>query len=55
LNTAHKSSGEGSHNPFLNEALILASIEHLQDYYSLPAPPVDLEPRLTPPPGLRVK
>jgi predicted CXXCH cytochrome family protein len=54
-NTAHKSSGEGVHNPFLLEALLIASIDYLQDYYALPGPPVQLQPRLTPPPGLRVK
>lgn len=54
-NTAHKSSGEGVHNPFLLEALILSSITYLQSYYALPAPPVDLAPQLTPPPGLRVR
>jgi hypothetical protein len=54
-NTAHKSSGEGVHNPFLLEALLIASIEYLQDYYALPGPPAQLQHRVTPPPGLRVK
>jgi predicted CXXCH cytochrome family protein len=54
-NTAHPSSGGGSHNPFLNEALILASVEHLQDYYGVSAPAVDLTPALTAPPSLRAK
>jgi hypothetical protein len=43
------------HNPFLLEALLIASIEYLQDYYGLAAPVANLKPRLTPPPGLRVK
>jgi predicted CXXCH cytochrome family protein len=54
-NTAHPSSGAGSHNPFLNEALILASIQHLQDYYGVSAPAVDLTPALAAPPSLRAK
>lgn len=52
-NTAHKSSGEGVHNPFLLEALLIASIQHLQSYYGVSAPVADLTPRMTPPPGLR--
>lgn len=54
-NTAHKSSGEGVHNPFLLEALLLASIDYLKSYYGVSAPPADLTPRLTPPPGLVVR
>jgi predicted CXXCH cytochrome family protein len=54
-NTAHKSSGEGAHNPFLLEALLIASIQYLEDYYGVSAPAADLTPRLTPPPGLQVK
>jgi predicted CXXCH cytochrome family protein len=54
-NSAHKSSGEGVHNPFLLEALLISSIQYLQSYYGLPAPEADLTPRMTPPPGLRVK
>jgi predicted CXXCH cytochrome family protein len=53
-NTSHKSSGEGVHNPFKLEALLLASISYLQSYYALPAPPVDLSPQLAVPPGVRV-
>jgi predicted CXXCH cytochrome family protein len=55
LNTAHKSSGEGAHNPFLLEALLLSSINYLQTYYNVLAPPVDLTPRLKAPPGLRTE
>ena len=51
-NTAHKSSGEGVHNPFLLEALLLASIQDIQTYYGVSAP-ADLTPRLIAPPGLR--
>lgn len=54
-NTAHKSSGEGVHNPFLLESLLIASIQYLQDYYGVSAPGVELTPRMTPPPGLRVQ
>jgi predicted CXXCH cytochrome family protein len=54
-NTAHKSSGEGVHNPFLLEALMLASLSYLQDYYGVPGPALDLQPQLTPPPGLAVR
>lgn len=52
--SAHYSSGEGVHNPFLLEALLIASINAVSKEYGL-APPagVDLEVRSTPPPGLR--
>jgi predicted CXXCH cytochrome family protein len=53
--SAHKSSGEGVHNPFLLEALLLASIDYLKTYYGVSAPGVDLTPKMTPPPGLQVK
>ncbi len=43
-NTAHKSSGEGVHNPFLLAALLSSSISYLVQHYGLPAPPVDLTP-----------
>jgi hypothetical protein len=52
-NTAHKSSGEGVHNPFKLEALLLASIDYLGTYYSLPAPPANLTIQATVPPGTR--
>lgn len=54
-NSAHKSSGEGVHNPFLLEALLIASIRQLQSHYGVSAPGVDLTPQMMPPPGLRVK
>jgi len=54
-NTAHPSSGDGTHNPFLLEALLLASIEYLKSYYGVSAPPADLTPQMTAPPGLRVR
>ena len=44
-NTAHKSSGEGVHNPFLLEVLLQSSISYLNQYYALPAPPMELTPR----------
>jgi predicted CXXCH cytochrome family protein len=53
--TSHPSSGHGTHNPFLNEALILASVEYLQTYYGVSAPAVDLTPALAAPPSLRAK
>lgn len=53
-NTAHKSSGEGVHNPFLLEALLIASIEAVQDQYGVPAPPMALRPQLTVPPGVSI-
>ena len=51
-NTAHKSSGEGVHNPFLLEALLSSSISYLIDHCALPSPPVgvDLTPQLQRPP-----
>ncbi len=48
-NSAHKSSGEGVHNPFLLQALLSSSISYLIQYYGLPAPPVDLTPTAQPP------
>lgn len=54
LNTAHKSSGEGVHNPFLLDALLTATIEAVQQTYGLaPDRPVDLTVQATPPPGVR--
>jgi predicted CXXCH cytochrome family protein len=52
--SAHYSAGEGVHNPFLLEALLIASINAVIKEYGL-APPagVDLEIRSTPPPGLQ--
>ncbi len=52
-NTGHISSGQGAHNPFLLEALLLASIDYLRTYYNVPAPPVTLSQQLTAPAGLR--
>jgi predicted CXXCH cytochrome family protein len=53
-NTGHLSSGEGVHNPFLLEALLLASIDYLTTYYNLSAPPADLSMHATVPPGVRM-
>lgn len=54
-NTAHRSSAEGVHNPFLLEALLLESIDYLKSYYGLSTPPaLDLKPEMTPPAGLKV-
>jgi hypothetical protein len=52
---AHASSGNGVHNPFLIQALLVASIAAMHTTYSL-APPanLDLRIRATPPPGLKV-
>jgi hypothetical protein len=54
-NTSHKTSGEGAHNPFKLNALLAASINYLQTYYSLPSPPVDPGALMqaTVPPGVR--
>jgi predicted CXXCH cytochrome family protein len=49
VNTAHKSSGEGVHNPFLLEALLSSSISYLRQHYGLPAPPMPLVRQFTPP------
>jgi predicted CXXCH cytochrome family protein len=52
-NTSHKSSGEGVHNPFKLEALLLASISYLQTHYGVSAPPANLSAQMTVPPGVR--
>ena len=52
-NTSHKSSGEGVHNPFKLEALLLASIDYLQTYYGLPGAPVSQTIQATAPKGVR--
>jgi hypothetical protein len=52
-NTSRKASGEGVHNPFKLEALLLASIDYLGTYYSLPSPPANLSMQATVPPGVR--
>ena len=55
-NTAHKSSGEGVHNPFLLDALLTSSIQAVQAAYGLaPDRPVDLTVRATPPSGVRLR
>jgi hypothetical protein len=55
-NTAHKSSGEGVHNPFLLDALLTASIQAIQTTYGLsPEKPIDLTVKATPPAGLTVR
>ncbi|MBI2073093.1 MAG: hypothetical protein HYT81_08700, partial [Gemmatimonadetes bacterium] len=49
VNTAHKSSGEGAHNPFLLDALLTSSIQAVQTTYGLaPDMPVDLTVKATP-------
>lgn len=53
VNTAHKASGEGVHNPFLLEALLLSSIEAIKTTYGVSAPPFDVTPQLTRPKGVR--
>jgi predicted CXXCH cytochrome family protein len=46
-------NGTEVHNPFLAEALLLASIVQVQEDYGLaPTQPMSLESRLTPPPSL---
>jgi predicted CXXCH cytochrome family protein len=52
--SAHKASGEGTHNPFLLEALLTASISAVQQTYMLPSPPAEaMATQLTEPPGWR--
>jgi hypothetical protein len=52
--SAHKASGNGVHNPFILEALLLASIEAVKDTYGvLASPGIDLSSQLIMPPGLR--
>ncbi|MBI4342646.1 MAG: cytochrome c3 family protein [Candidatus Omnitrophica bacterium] len=54
-NTAHKSSGEGVHNPFLLDALLIASIQAVQTTYGLaPDRLADLTVQATRPPGVRL-
>ncbi|MBI2403754.1 MAG: hypothetical protein HYV20_13675 [Gemmatimonadetes bacterium] len=53
-NTGHKSSGDGVHNPFLLEALLIESIKAVQTTYGLaPSQALDLRVRATPPAGVR--
>lgn len=52
---AHKTSGDGVHNPFLLEALLTESIKAVRDEYGLgsSSSSVDLSVQATPPPGLQ--
>ncbi len=52
---AHRSAGNGVHNPFLLEALLTSSIDALHTTYGLPSPPVDLRVQATAPPGVRAR
>ena len=53
--SAHYSSGEGVHNPFLLEALMIASIQAVENTYGVsPSAPIDLSAHLMRPPGLRM-
>ncbi|MBI3983003.1 MAG: hypothetical protein HY337_08835 [Gemmatimonadetes bacterium] len=52
-NTGHYSSGEGVHNPFLLEALLLGSIEAVKAQYAVSAPPFESTPQLIMPPRVR--
>jgi hypothetical protein len=52
---AHRSAGNGAHNPFLLEALLTSSIDALHTSYGLPSPPVDLRVQATAPPGVRAR
>jgi predicted CXXCH cytochrome family protein len=52
--SSHRGSGRGVHNPFLLEALLIASIDAVKDAYGLSTPPgLDLTVQATPPPGIR--
>ena len=54
--SSHRGSGRGVHNPFLLEALLIASIAAVEDEYGLAAPPgFDPTLRMTPPPGLLLR
>jgi predicted CXXCH cytochrome family protein len=51
--SSHRGSGRGAHNPFLLEALLIASIDAVADHYGLAPPPgLDRTLQMTPPPGL---
>jgi hypothetical protein len=52
-NRGHKASGDGAHNPFLLEALLVSSIDAVIDEYNLSAPPAQIG--ATVPPGVRTK
>ena len=53
--SAHYSSGEGVHNPFLLEALMIASIQAVENTYGVsPSAPIDLGTHMGRPPGLRL-
>jgi predicted CXXCH cytochrome family protein len=50
--SSHKSSGNGVHNPYKLEALLIASIQAVVDEYGLASPSVDLTSQLTPSPAI---
>jgi len=52
---AHRSAGNGVHNPFLLEALLLASIDAVKTTYGLTSPPIDMRIHATMPPGVRAR
>lgn len=53
---AHKASGEGVHNPFLLEILLLRSIDAVVAEYGVtPSPGFDRSIQTTPPPGFVVE
>jgi hypothetical protein len=52
---AHRSAGNGVHNPFLLEALLTSSIDAVRTAYGLPSPPIDLRVHATAPPGVRAR
>jgi predicted CXXCH cytochrome family protein len=52
---AHLSAGNGVHNPFLLEALLVSSIDAVHVAYALPSPPIDLRVQATAPPGVRAR
>jgi predicted CXXCH cytochrome family protein len=54
--SSHRGSGRGAHNPFLLEALLIASIDAVKDAYGLAPPPgFDRALQTTPPPGLLLR
>lgn len=52
-NTAHAASGDGAHNPYLLEALVIEAIKAIQTTYGVSASqPMDLTVHAAAPPGL---
>jgi len=48
---SNSDNSKGVHNPFLCEALLIATIEYVRDFYGLPAPPPEVQQQLRTPFG----